>query len=37
MKISNEEKESIIKKQNLLYRQKVSKNNKNIFKSIISY
>ena len=35
MKISNEEKESIIKKQNLLYRQKVSKNNKNIFKSII--
>ena len=35
MKINSEKKKSIIEKQNLTYRQKVSKNKKNILKSII--
>ena len=35
MKISLDKKKEIIKKQNLSYRKKVSKNKKNIFKSIV--
>ena len=35
MKINQDEKKKIVEKQNLSYRKKVSKNNKNFFKSIL--
>ena len=35
MKINQNEKKKIVEKQNLSYRKKVSKNNKNFFKSIL--